>query len=463
MNEYLYIDSGGKEQRVKAGSSNDAIRLAPNIAKNSGVSLVTNPTPAPTAPVDAKNIKPAGTPKLPTPQAQAVQEEYMGSMTDNVAKRRAALDATFKTQKEENDKKTAKLEKEQKDMLEKDVKPLTDPFREKLETSERDRLYVNENFEANQKLTNELDTLLTEGNNLIRYNQGLPASQRIVGARSDKAISDVAARAGVIEAVMTARNNQIGQAYTLIDRSVAAVTADRADKLAYYDTLLDLNKNKLLNLSTESKRIAEEQTTLMKGDLQRAEKTADYIKELMISPEHAQLIADAGVTLNDSVSQINAKLAVATKRQSVIDFTNEMKADGYKAAVAGTPGAQEYEVGGQKVYLTPPPVKATGGSGSGTSGIVVRSGALEYTRQDYAEDANALEVSRGGDGYVDPTIYMNLYQAWINGGGIINDFLSKFPPKNYINPANSWLPPVLRSGKADEGDARLEALINAGE
>ena len=459
MNEYLYIDTGGKEQRVKAANPNDAIRLAPNIAKNSGVSLVSGSTPAPQAPMDATNLKPKDTPKLPTPTAPQVQEEYVTSLTQNVATRRAALDKTLKNQKEEADRKITKLEKEQKDMLEKDVKPLTEPFREKLETTERERLYVNENFEANQKLTEELDTLLTEGNNLIRYNQGLPASQRIVGARTDKAISDVAARAGVIEAVMTARNNQIGQAYNLIDRSVAAVTADRADKLAYYDTLLSLNKEKLLDLSSESKKIAEEQRTLMKGDLQRAEQTADYIKELMISPEHAQLLADAGVTLNDSVSEINSKLAVASKRQAVIDFTNEMKADGYKAAVAGTPGAQEFEVGGQKVYLTPPPKTTT----SSSDGIVVRSGALEYSRQDYAEDANALEQSRGEDGWVDPGVYLTLYQAWIANGGVITDFISKFPPKSYVNPANTTLPPALRNTSGgNSGDARIEALINGG-
>ena len=250
MNEYLYIDAGGKEQRVKAANPNDAIRLAPNIAKNSGVSLVTNPTPAPTGPTPAENLKPKENPKLPSPTAPQVQEEYITSLTANVDKRRAALDTSLKNQKAEADRKITKLEGDQKKMLEQDVKPLTDPFREKLETTERDRLYVNENFEANQKLTNELDTLLTEGNNLIRYNQGLPASQRIVGARSDRAIQDVAARAGVIEAVMSARNNQIGVAENMIDRSVAAITADRADKLAYYDTLLSLNKEKLLDLSS---------------------------------------------------------------------------------------------------------------------------------------------------------------------------------------------------------------------
>jgi len=457
MNDYLFIDTNGKQQTVTAGSSSDALRLAPNIAKNSGVQLVTKTTPAVPDPVPATSLKPVATPALPTPTADTVQGEYVTSVTQNVDTQRTALDKTLANQKAEADRKAALLDKEQTQILDQS-KPLTDPFRQKLETSERDRLHINENFEANQKLTNELDTLMTEGNNLIKYNQGLPVSQRISTARADKAISDVAARAGVIQAVMSARNNQIGVAETMIDRSVAAITADRADKLAYYDTLLKLNDEKKLDLSNESKQIAQQQVDLMKGDLDRTEKTADYIKELMISPDHAQLLADAGVTLNDSVEEINKKLSVATKRQAVVDFTNEMKQDGYKAAVAGTPGAQEFEVGGEKVYLTPPPPKTTGSAGDG---IVVRSGALTYTRQDYAEDANALEQSRGDDGWVDPGVYQQLYEAWVGNGGVITDFISKFPPKSYVNPANTTLPPALRNTTgANAADARIEALIN---
>ena len=459
MNEYIYIDTGGKQQKVMAANSQDATRLAPNIARNSGVMLSTPPKQSTNAPTPAANLNPKTAPELPAPKASSIQAEYMTSATEMADKRRAALDTRLKNDKSDADKEIVRLEKESKRILEKDVKPLTDPFREDLETKERERLYVNKNFEANQKLTDELDTLLTEGNNLIRYNQGLPVSQKIVGARSERAIQDVAARAGVIEAVMSARNNQIGQAYSMIDRSVAAITADRTDQLSYYETILNLNETKTLRLDTESKRIAQEQVNLMKGDLQRAEKTADYIKELMISPEHAQLIADSGVTLNDTIPDINKKIAEASKRQQVIDFSNEMALEGYKPTVAGTPGAKAYDVGGQKVYFTDPPVKATSSS-SGGDGVVVRSGALTYTRGDYAEDASALESSRGGDGWVDPTIYLNLYNAWISNGGIINDFISKFPPKNYINPANNWLPPVLRnSSGGNSSDARLEALL----
>lgn len=86
--------------------------------------------------------------------------------------------------------------------------------------------------------------------------------------------------------------------------------------------------------------------------------------------------------------------------------------------------------------------------------VVVKSGNLEYTQADMAEDSQALENSRGqegspwGKGYVSPVLYLQLYQAWIDGGGLLKDFLTTYPPKNYINPAyNSSqyniLPPAL--------------------
>lgn len=71
------------------------------------------------------------------------------------------------------------------------------------------------------------------------------------------------------------------------------------------------------------------------------------------------------------------------------------------------------------------------------------SGKLTYSPQDQSEDSQALEASRGADGFVDPTTYQKLYQAWVNNGGLVKDFISKYPPKNYVNPANTWLPPYL--------------------
>ena len=82
------------------------------------------------------------------------------------------------------------------------------------------------------------------------------------------------------------------------------------------------------------------------------------------------------------------------------------------------------------------------------SDVLTRSGALEYTKFDYSEDASQLETSRGTDGWVDPTIYQKLYDAWISSGGKIADFVKTFPPEQYVNPENDWLPPYLRPKKS---------------
>lgn len=46
--------------------------------------------------------------------------------------------------------------------------------------------------------------------------------------------------------------------------------------------------------------------------------------------------------------------------------------------------------------------------------------------------------------YADPNLYYSAYQDWINKGyGTTAQFISKFPPKDYINPKNTFLPAYL--------------------
>lgn len=71
-----------------------------------------------------------------------------------------------------------------------------------------------------------------------------------------------------------------------------------------------------------------------------------------------------------------------------------------------------------------------------------------YSNADLSADSQALENSRGSDGYVDPTIYQQLYQAWVKNGGTVATFKSKFNPSNYVNPDNTWLPSYLMPAKS---------------
>ena len=172
--------------------------------------------------------------------------------------------------------------------------------------------------------------------------------------RINQAIESVNARVGVIQAVMAARNSQISVANNLIDRGLNAITADKKDQLSYYNTLLQLNNDKLLNLSNESKTLANAQITQLENSLNRVNESADYLKKLMITPESATYIANAGVTLNDTVGEINTKLAAYGNQQEVTKMANEFTSNGYKQTPIKTNNSIEVSVGGKTLYFIPP-------------------------------------------------------------------------------------------------------------
>lgn len=101
------------------------------------------------------------------------------------------------------------------------------------------------------------------------------------------------------------------------------------------------------------------------------------------------------------------------------------------------PGEKRYDTQGNLIASVAPKADAA------IKGETIKSGGLVYTSADAGSDSKALEQSRGTDGFVDPMIYQQLYNAWISAGGLLKDFLSTYPPKNYVNPANTWLPSYL--------------------
>jgi hypothetical protein len=304
------------------------------------VTNIQSPAPAPT---------PTTTPELPQPQAPTTHENYFNSLTGQVDKTRSAVENAYNTQlkdiearKAESEKKISDLTDKSEAMIETDVQPLLQPFRNNLENSERDRLHVNQNFEENQKLVNELDGLLTQGNQLISGEKSRFAPRSAIQAGTAKAMEDVQARAGVIQAVLSARSGQIAEAENMIDRSVNAITADRKDQLNYYSTVLDFYQNqkddegkKLINLEADQKDFVTKKIGLLENDLQQAQDNADYIKKAMTDPATAQAYAQAGVTLNDSPEKIGKKLAAYSYSTEVTDTNNKMAMGGYVPLTSG--------------------------------------------------------------------------------------------------------------------------------
>jgi len=282
--------------------------------------------------IRASQIKAPVQVSLPSTTAQS---EFVTGLTAEADQAKQALQESITRQKSEIDTQLKGLREKEQETLGK-VGNLVSPFREELEETERKRLFIDKNFEANQELVTELDSLLTEGNELIRQAQEVTGLAAVRNPRIQKAMDDVAARAGVIEAVINARNGQISVAENMIDRTVFAIASDRADQISYYETILNLNRQDILNLDSKSQKLAEEQLNIKKTDLVRAQASVDYVKQLLIDPATAALMGEAGVKLNDSVQEINSKLTQATYAREVRDMSNAVVAEGWQGVVSPT-------------------------------------------------------------------------------------------------------------------------------
>jgi hypothetical protein len=245
------------------------------------------------------------------------------SLKAQVDKQRLLLEQTHQSQLETVNKQLEEAKKREAEYLKKqegvmkEADPLTQPFREDIEKAERERLKVEENFFANQKITEELDRLLTESIEMTRKLQtqkvpglaGLQQSGRMV-----KAQETAQGRIAVIEAVMAARSNQIGTALNFINRTTESIRADRQDRLSYLESLFNFYETtrteagaKVFNLTQDQKAIIQKQTKLIEDDLARAEKVSDMIREMMLS--NPKMAAESGIGLGDTEEEIVKKIA----------------------------------------------------------------------------------------------------------------------------------------------------------
>jgi len=298
-------------------------------------------------PISADSAYPFN-PPVPTYQPTE-QPDTSASVKSDLEKQRKANEDAYqaeldriRTEKEERQKKEDSFTSMINTALG-EAQPLTAPFREDLEASERRRLKVEENYFANQALTNELDGLLTESIEMTRKLEsqkvpglaGLQQSERLTRAKEG-----VQSRIAVIQAVMSARDNQIGTAFTMIDRTTNAITQDRQDRINYLNTLVNWydkqrteEGNKILDLSKEEKAMIDKQIGLLEADLGRTQQVADKIKDLMITD--SQLVAEAGLSLNDSLEGISKKLADAEYAREVKNEKNEFEQKGFRVLQPG--------------------------------------------------------------------------------------------------------------------------------
>jgi hypothetical protein len=213
----------------------------------------------------------------------------------------------------------------------------------KLDAAESASKTIQKNFEDNQKLTDELSTLLTDVQASLQAEKDVTGLASIRNPRIAKATETATARIGVIEAVMAARNGQINMANTLIDKAFESTQATRVDKINYLNTIIsfvtsqkDEAGNKLVNVTAQEKNLIQQQINNLTAEYSNAQANVDNIKQAMTDPDTALAYAQSGVTLNDSPEQINQKLAQYGYQKEIADTSNDMASKGYTALVSGS-------------------------------------------------------------------------------------------------------------------------------
>ena len=165
--------------------------------------------------------------------------------------------------------------------------------------------------------------------------------------------------------------------------------------------------------------------------------------------QQQQNLVTAQQKTDSDIASLTVQAASAGAPLAII---NQMRA-ATDATTAAFIGAQYLKGAAETTAQLNQESGTTTSTASGSSGVEIRSGNLVYTKDDYSQDSQKLDKSRGPDNYVDPNVYLNLYNGWIALGGSLEDFLKEFPPKNYINPANTWLPSYLMPPKASSSSA----------
>lgn len=87
------------------------------------------------------------------------------------------------------------------------------------------------------------------------------------------------------------------------------------------------------------------------------------------------------------------------------------------------------------------------------------SGSVTFSGDQLSQFSNELEASKklyDGDGkYVNPESYQQAYDAWVESGALAKDFIAKFPPAKYVNPANTTLPSYLLNPSAKKSGREI--------
>lgn len=392
-------------------------------------------------------------PALPTQQATTTATTYLNSVGSNLDAVKAQLDASNKAAIADKQTQIDSLNQNQTEIQQlEDNNMLSEGSTVAQETSDKQAALATEqkqqqdNYDANQALITEMDGLVQTGSETLATLQNtVGGTVGFMNAQQAKTVSDITARVGLIQSVISARNGQIGQAQAQLTSSLNAITSIATDQMnyykaiqTYYDTQKTDNASQITKLTTEQQTYINSQIKQQEDAVTNAQATATNIQNAMLDPTKALAYAKAGVTLNDTIPEINQKLAVQAYAQETSDSANKMASAGYSSTpIPGvTPVTTTDSQGVQKNWYKPD-----------------TSGDFTIGNTRFNAEGHVIATVRGGAGDTVPVV---------TNGQTANVPIDVVP---YYNTSNSGVPYADLStvqGTATEKAATVAAASAAG-
>lgn len=322
----------GRNYDAASGTFGDTGQIWSGNSSGQKGSVVSNETASQTNPNNVSFIQQQR--EIKANQIQPLTNFNMGSsdgmngLNAQVETYRMRLEEELKTRSEENKALKEQTRARENEALE-GINQQTQPFMEEMSEKLREQYKTEEDVQARLELGRQTLNIYNEVEALIREQKGVTGLASVRNPRVQKTIEDGMARIGSHQAAIASLDGNIALANNEIDRALGFVQADRQNRITYFNNILNLTNRDILNLDEKEKTIANEQLNLLKNDLDRAQKSADYIKNLMINPDTALAMAQSGVTFNDDIGTINKKLATYQYSKEIRDSANAFTTQGY--------------------------------------------------------------------------------------------------------------------------------------
>lgn len=99
---------------------------------------------------------------------------------------------------------------------------------------------------------------------------------------------------------------------------------------------------------------------------------------------------------------------------------------------------------GEVNVLYTAPSEGSGGGSQSETGFF-KSGGLKIDNADIGAGSQMLAQMRGADGYTNSEKYAQMYQHWVDNGGLPQDFFKNYDPDYYLNPNDPTIPTYIKS------------------